>query len=136
MKKMLSQFLCSVFGLIFPERTKRLIVMSSLLGRLFDRKKLDPATLQKLNETLHICEFQSAMLLPLRYSHTIWNNEIIDINSNCEKYDSTSKFSFFTKELVDSVPDWLKYNKDDMEKDVSQVLLYYPVCSVNPGNDK
>jgi hypothetical protein len=121
MRNMIIIILQYIASFIFPERTKRLIVMSSLLSKLIKKHNLDIATLKRVNETLQICGFESAMILPMRYSHTLWNGVEIH-NHNAESIDI--RIINIRESILGNIPKWLRYNADDMGKDITDVVVF------------
>lgn len=131
MKRQLCKLYRSILKYIFPERIKRLIFMSSVISKLTDSKQLDAETLKRLNETLHICEFQNAMLLPMRYSHTLWNDEVVHRAND----DGTPDLDQQKAAILNQVPQWLIYNHKDMETDLVNILMYCPTFQISTKNE-
>lgn len=103
-------------------KAKRLILLSSLYGKLTKRKSIDNETLTKLNRALHLVSSdcnKEAILLPIRIQNLIWDNEEIDLT----QYEEKDKQEMI-REIIKSIPDYLRYNKDG--EDIARLLSLLP----------
>lgn len=110
------------FRPLLTMKAKRLILLSSLYGKLTKRKSIDNETLTKLNRALHLVSSdcnKEAILLPIRIQNLIWDNEEIDLT----QYEEKDKQEMI-REIIKSIPDYLRYNKDG--EDIARLLSLLP----------
>lgn len=116
--------------------TKRIIVLSSLAGRL--ENVTDPAqqALHRLNSILHLCHDDKALLFPMYISNVIWgsrdsmkislkNNQLqIDGLRAIKDHELTlPQIQIVAALIVNLIPDYLSYaSKRMMRGDVALLL--------------
>lgn len=117
---MMKNFFQKLMGHLIPNRIKRIFLMSVMLDRLLQHR-LDDETLRRANEVLAICSNYSAMKLPLSYSHTLWDGEIIS-----ESNQEFNRRELSKDNLLSKIPCWLKYEQKEMVRDIMRVMLAIP----------
>ncbi len=114
------ELFCEVLEAVVPNRTKRLIVISSLCPVVSDEPDVSTEYLTMLNTQLSLCREENALQLPLNMSQAIWK-QFIDNESTLENKDPT----YLASRIITYVPEWLKYDKDAVILDEVQTLLHF-----------
>lgn len=106
-----------------PDRTKRLIFISSLIANIKTDKEFDQKTLHKLNMVMQLASNESALKLPVQLSHAIWHGR-----DTFEKYNSAiptdhkpekTTIADINHRILEAMPPWLRYGDDAViEKDL------------------
>lgn len=109
-----------------PNRTKRLIFVTSLSARLKDTQTLDNATLAKLNQVMVLSHTEDAMKLPVQLSRAIWNGksarEIFNADLPKEML-CRGRIKELASAAIAAMPAWLHYGEpNEIEYDVSRLL--------------
>jgi len=116
----------NLVGKSFPERTKRLVLITSLVGSFGDAVKIDAETLHKLNKIMSLCSTESAMELPIRLSRAIWNGKTSYEIFNDKFTDSTMdgvRIKRIAEYVASTMPKWLCYgDAATIVKDIEQLL--------------
>lgn len=110
-----------ILDTVLPDRTKRLLLISSLSGRLLKKENINDDYLALLNTQLSLCREEDAIRLPIAINEQIWPEcpiDIVDTNMVSDK-DITS----LVKRIMEKIPEWLKYDRESIiEDELSQVL--------------
>ena len=94
-----------VLETIIPNRTKRLIMISSLCP-VVAKEELNDEYLTLLNTQLSLCREEEALKFPITISNSIWNNVPI-------KFEDLEKNpTQVAQNILSNAPEWLKYDND------------------------
>lgn len=110
-----------------PDRTKRLIALSSLAVVLPPRSELfDQNAMRKLNDLMKLGHEPRALELPVRLTHAIWQD---DKRREIVRYVETQAATGDTRSAAEFVltllPEWLKYGqKEAMTQDVEKLIIH------------
>lgn len=112
-----------------PNRTKRLIFITSLGARMKNTETFDNATLHKLNQVMTLSSNESALKLPVQLSRAIWRGkssyEIF--NADVQETIKAARIKEMAVRAIKAMPAWLRYDRDEnIEKDVVQLLSNSP----------
>lgn len=112
---------------IIPDRTKRLVLLASLMAELVDLKSFNKETLQKLNAVMHLCTYIDAMKLPISLSNVIWHGktsyELFNTKDIVHADLNTAAIKTLSESIVDKVPTWLRYgDTSTIVKDIQELL--------------
>ena len=117
-KALCSDLFYEVLEAIIPNRTKRLIVISSLCP-IVAKEELNDEYLALLNTQLSLCREEDALKLPITMSQSIWSKVPVEAEE-LEKDPAQ-----VARRIVTNVPEWLKYDKDNVILDEVQDLLRF-----------
>lgn len=117
-KALCSDLFYEILETVIPNRTKRLIMISSLCP-VVAKKDLNDEYLALLNTQLSLCREEDALKLPLTMSQSIWSKVPIE-DEEIEKNPGQ-----VAQRIVTNVPEWLKYDKDTVILDEIQSLLRF-----------
>ena len=132
-KRFRSRSLRVLFHLL-PRRTKRLLFLSALSGKVIDvlptrhdAAPVPPETLVKLQEFFNLCKDPSAIELPMALSGKIWGKRPID-ELVCPLYlgfdDSFVRATRTARQIVAIMPCWLVYGRTRaIIDDVRQLIM-------------
>jgi hypothetical protein len=116
-----------ISSLVLPNRTKRLVFISSLTARFRGSNSVDKETLHKLNQMMKLCANEKAMELPVLFGSAIWQGKTsVEICNGdvCKTEITSTNVKDMVANVVTVMPKCLKYGNDgQMEKDVEQFLL-------------
>lgn len=110
-----------------PLRIKRLIFISSVFGNT-TQKGVDQETLKRLNLVMQLASSEEALGFPVLLSHAIWRGkETVYVNAKSFlNADQEPDFVSCLKQIVESTPNWLRYDSDaGMESDLRQLFNNY-----------
>lgn len=126
----------SVIERRMPNRTKRLVFISSLAMRLsVNNEVIDEAMLIRLNKELGLANNASSMQLPAYMSDIIWSSmkshELITSSITKEKL-TNARIKRIIKSVLLATPCWLKYDDEkhiaqDVEKLISSRSIVFGV---------
>lgn len=110
-----------------PRRTKRLIFLASFSARMKNERQFDNDTLEKLNKLMVLSNSDSALKLPIHLSKVIWNGRTLNdicADSFAEGPLSTDRVAVAAEQIVNRMPNWLRYGRrNDIVADVKKLLL-------------
>ena len=124
---MLSRIVCDRL----PLRIKRLIFISSVFGNT-TQKSVDQETLKRLNLVMQLASSEEALGFPVLLSHAIWRGkETVYVDAKTFlNADRNPEFVSCLKQIVESTPNWLRYDSNDgMENDLRQLFSNYKLLS-------
>lgn len=99
---------------ILPSRTKRVLFISSLSGKVTGQRELDRNVRLRLLGAFSLCNDPDAIALPVAYNEKIWANRPID--SLVEKVLSSEELDVveltrIARQIVAMMPCWLVYGQ-------------------------
>jgi hypothetical protein len=111
---------------ILPRRTKRLVFLSSLSGKLAGSVEMDRESRQRLQANFGLCVDPDAVALPLAYNEKIWANRPIE-SLVCPIYLSSTlteqELTRTARKIVVLMPCWLVYGQTKkIVEDVRELL--------------
>lgn len=112
----------SILARILPERTKRLVLLSSLYALVSGTTSFDSLTIRKLNKIMCLSTEDKALEFPMQLSSVIWRGDarqsvIYPVSESQSDWDS------FITRIVDKVPKCLFYSdRQNIFKDISKLL--------------
>lgn len=116
-----NSFFSFLGSILIPKKTKRLVFLTSLLGRLVDSHNPSIETMHKLNNLLGLCTVEDAMKLPLSFSGSIWSNKTPE-----ELIIDPYSLSRTVNSIIDVSPKWLRYaDTEAMVHDIETILKNY-----------
>ena len=122
----IDNFFTFILNFILPDRTKRLILLSSLASALNHCDSLDKQTIRKLNALLSLAYNDEAMYFPISISDMIWHNvDLISLETQSANLNVDESIISLTKTeyILNHIPTWLKYGTyENIKKDVLQIL--------------
>lgn len=101
-----------VISTVLPQHTKRLVLWSTLYGKMCGGQSFTKEQCDRLNTALALCKDNGALALPAQLGKFIWN----DLDGCCtaarrairgEKSAETA-----AAEFVRNIPSWLRYASD------------------------
>ena len=104
---------------LLPTTAKRMVVLTSLYGKLTRKRRVPLATLRKLNDTLHLLNgrrHEEALLVPLTLQSLIWGNVEIDLT---ELKRLVYKDRYIDR-IIASIPESLRYGYE--RSDIMKLL--------------
>lgn len=128
---------------ILPDRTKRLVLLSSLTARLRDTNFFDQCTIEKLNKLMVLASNPEAIGLPVHLSKVIWQgkdvkyimhscflNQSVSLLANGDESARYSNIQLSitntAMNIIDGMPSWLRYGKkDEIMNDIVNLLNNY-----------
>ena len=121
--------LFSLLCYIMPERLVRILFLSSLYGRLFNVRTLDPEIYHKLNRVLEIASNDSALGMGMQFSQAFWNGRGLSvIGTELNTYNQLVLTKEAEKEIVDKIititPKWLTYSRESMVDDITKMIQH------------
>lgn len=92
---------------ILPSSVKRMLVITSLYGKLVRKRKVNLATLQKLNNTLNLLHGNrpEALLVPLSLQRLIWGDAEISLKD----LELNIRQDRYIDRIIALIPDSLRY---------------------------
>ncbi len=115
-----SDLFCEVLDNVLPNRTKRLIVISSLCPVVAEKSELTDEYLTLLNTQMSLCREEEALKLPFTMSHSIWKDlSAQEIQSKDQNPDQLAG------RIMAKLPEWLKYDKEPVILNELQSFLRF-----------
>ncbi len=100
-----------------PDRTKRLVLLSSLYAWLCNTTQFDDKTINKLNKIMELSSQDSALKFPMQLSSVIWHGD----GNSTQLYPAPQlDEETMINQILARVPKWLKYSDD---RSVSQDII-------------
>lgn len=108
-------------GKILPNRTKRLIFVSSFIAHIQVCEHADRNLIAKINRLLHLSDDDFALFLPMQYHEKIWSKlnveqllhdkgfAISNFNQIAEIEYMSPKVRTLCEDIIKLMPEWLKY---------------------------
>lgn len=132
--RFLVAIILSVFGMFSPTNArygKRLMFLTSVYAALVKEGIMQEMSIESFNETFRLAEDPS-LLDATFIANGCWNK--INLTSELSKCLSNQKHTEgwdgkmeivadFSPRIVKSAPRWMYYGKDEMIKDISEILL-------------
>lgn len=108
-----------VLDAVIPNRTKRLIMLSSLCPVVAEKKDLTNEYIAMLNSQLSLSREEDALKLPMAMSRSIWNGlpdevHVVNEDPNHVAY-----------RIMAAIPNWLRYDNDNVILDELRNLLWF-----------
>lgn len=109
---------------MFPRRTKKLVFLSSLCGKITGNSELERQIRLRLQEEIITCSDPDAMTLPLAFNDKIWANRPIESVVNpllLATHMNDQEITRMARQIVAMMPCWLVYTQisiivDDVRK--------------------
>lgn len=120
---------CEVLDAVIPNRTKRLIMLSSLCPVVADEGELTDEYMTLLNTQLSLCREEEALKLPLSMSHSIWKDLPDEVQAKGKDPE------FLVYRIMAVLPEWLRYDKDNVILEELQSLLRFNSVFHNTHHD-
>lgn len=123
-----------IFGVISPQNAKygkRLMFLTTVYAALVKEGIMQEMSLESFNETFKLAE-DAALLDATTVANGCWRNvnlssELAQCMSTTEhlesRQDRISLVAKFSPRIVSNAPKWMQYGKDEMVRDVSDILL-------------
>lgn len=138
MSSMVSKFFSwffTSFSFFIPKAFKRLVVISTLYSKGAEEKVFSHIDYAKLNKNMKIASSFAAIESALCLQDTIWKD--VDLNRlmveasknefNGEYVHGHVELTQLTEKIVDSLPSWIRYNREEMVADVKSLLSAEPI---------
>lgn len=108
---------------LLPQHTKRLVLWSTLYGRMCGGKGFTKEQSARLNKALVLCKDHKALSLPAQLGKFIWS----DLDACCvaarKAIRGENSFETAATEFVRNIPSWLRYASDTFMRRDFQSLL-------------
>lgn len=117
-----------LLGKVLPNRTKRLIFVSSFLAHIQNCNSTDKSIISKLNTLLHLSGDDKALVLPMQLHERIWGDiniekilhdkgiEVSNIDKIIHVQFMSKKIRTLSEDIVKVMPEWLKYDSNTRMK--------------------
>lgn len=116
-KSLLSRILTKVL----PDRTKRLVLLSSLYARMSGQTSFDSKTISKLNQIMMLSSKDSALEFPMQLSRVIWQRD--RGTSVLYPLETQENEEQLVEQIFDKVPQCLLYSdKQAVSQDIAKLL--------------
>lgn len=103
-----SRALLSGFAKILPGHAKRIVLWSTLYGKMCEQRKVPIENTIKLNQVLHLAKSDEATMLPIKMGGVIWPD--LDKCANAIRDAVQGKsIEECAKQFVAGLPRFLKY---------------------------
>lgn len=128
-----------VLGHILPNRTKRLIFVSSFIAHIQNCETTDKNLITKLNTLLHLCGSDNALVFPMQLHDKIWKNANIEQLFQEKGFETSTDLALLTvnkpktmskkirtlsEDIIKVMPAWLRYSSNSqMRQDLITLLL-------------
>jgi hypothetical protein len=125
-KLRISNYFTCLINWALPNRTKRLLFLTSLASRFINMSNFNKETMHKLNSLLKLCNNERAMELPIALSNIIWHGKTSMELCHCDVCNvelSKELIKEMTSNILSLVPTWLKYSEDEDIKHDVEILL-------------
>lgn len=126
----------STLSFMIPKAFKRLVVISTLYAKGAEEKLFIHADYAKLNKNMNIASSFDAIQSALCLQGLIWRD--VDLNQimveasknefNGEMIPGRLALTPITEKIVDSLPDWIRYNRAEMLEDIRHLLSAEPIA--------
>lgn len=136
--ELLLRFLVAVilqlFGLFSPVNAKfgkRLMFLTSVYVALVKEGIMQEMSIESFNETFHLAE-DSALLDATAVANGCWSKVnltselskcMITMDEFNDRQDKITLVERFGPAIVKSAPKWMRYDKDEMIRDITDILL-------------
>lgn len=125
-------------GKMLPNRTKKLILLSSLHAKINSVSRPDRAIARKLNQTMALSTSYDALLFPMQLGTRFWKSSISvecgginqikieDLGDIALTRLTKAQMRIVSDQILKIVPDWLMYgSKRQMKQDLTKMLASY-----------
>jgi len=140
LKKRALKIVCTTLGKVLPRKTKRLILISTIIGGIKNIDNPSKTFLKKINELLHVSTIDEAMALPMVFGKKMWRDKLPDnfffyylkkpalnIDEVGHKELKPAEVRIAANTIIKSSPGWLRYDSNRvMRSDVVNVLSSLP----------
>lgn len=127
----ISELFYEVLDAVVPNRTKRLIAITSLCPVITPKENLTGEYLTLLNAQLSLCREEDALKLPIAVSHSIWKKISDEIKLAGNDPDLAAV------RIMAGLPEWLKYDKDNVILgEIQSVLRFNTLYSSMHQNEQ
>lgn len=112
-KRFKSRYLRVLFHLL-PRRTKRLLFLSALSGKVTGEKSLARPVLVNIQNEFDLCVDPFAIELPLAFHDKIWGKRPIDelvCPRRLEAFNTDRDLTRAARQIVSIMPCWLVYDQ-------------------------
>jgi hypothetical protein len=99
---------------ILPRRIKRMVLISSLAGKISGQKEMDLELRKRLQQKFGLCKDPDAVALPLALSEAIWGKRHINALLDSLETDhelTEQELTRLARQIVATMPCWLVYGK-------------------------
>ena len=121
-----SSAVIGTLGKHLPNRTKRIVFLTSLAGRLKEAFLLDEVVISGINKLFKLASSDAALEFPYDLSKVIWGGKTReDICRSSFNSNITFTFSIasITRCIMEAIPSWLRYGSDkEIESDIELLL--------------
>lgn len=127
------KFILNRLGRKLNKRVKRYFLLTSLWAHINNYRKdaIDKETLSKLNMIMHLVDNSDCLYIPALLGKTIWKDSLgntVQLDNIDVDIREINKDNQLFEQLLNSIPQWLKYDKRDIiEKEIHNLLNSYPI---------
>ena len=107
------------------ERTRRIFAISSVAMKI-SGKKFDKGTAAKVNQLFHLTHDPAALHTAMHWGPVIWQGDKGKIDLQDSQFGSEGNQ---VDAIVEKIPEWLAYSKEEMRKDVQTLIENKSVLS-------
>lgn len=109
------------------QHTRRIIFITSLYTRVSSLEKLQQSAVAKLNQLMVLATNEDSLTFSARLQNVIWSKTEINSRLTPEVFRghmSEEQIRDLATDVVDMAPQWLRYPKSSMIKDVYNLLTH------------
>lgn len=121
-KSPVSRIMTKVLSKVIPDRTKRLVMLSSLYANLCNKTNFNSNTISKLNKIMALSSDDKALEFPMHISSAIWHGD----HGRTILHDSSSQqlsVHDLIEKIISTMPQWLVYSdKEIVSQDIAKLL--------------
>ena len=119
----LSKFLSAILSKILPDRTKRLVLLSSLYALICGTTSFDSETINKLNKVMKLSNKDKAWEFPMQLSSVIWRN--YEQQFAVYPFNNIQDTERVISSIIAKIPNCLRYSDDQsIIKDISRLFTF------------
>lgn len=121
-KSHVSRIVTKVLAKVIPDRTKRLVMLSSLYASMCNKTNFNSNTISKLNKIMALSSDDKALEFPMQLSSAIWHGDqgkTILHDSNAQQLSVHDVI----EKILNTMPQWLIYSdRESVSQDIAKLL--------------
>ena len=126
--KTIKKRISGILNKIIPIRFKRLVILSTLYQHAAEQKLFENIDIDAFNKRMRVAKSKPAIDSAMVLKDSIWGDLNIQtmVHSYCKECDSINgdfvKLNNVTQDLIKMIPEWLRYDRAKMSKDILDLL--------------
>jgi hypothetical protein len=121
MRSLIHKFLSALLSKLLPDRTKRLVMLSSLYALVYGVTSFDSKMINKLNQIMNLSSADKALEFPMQLSSVIWRG----VDGQTVTYSSLNAYGIdeIILKIMDKIPQCLVYSdRQSILTDISRLF--------------